>query len=71
MSISTNTNINLHRRQVHRLAGLPHQPALRIDLQRAKEQRSVCGGGHRGKVCDRSKGRYCFAKKGFFIVPKR
>ena len=64
-------NVELHWCQLHRLAGLPHQPALRIDLQRAKEQRSVCGGGHRGKVCDRSKGRYCFAKKGFFIVPKR
>ena len=63
-------NIKLHRRQLHRLAGLPHQPALRIDLQRAKEQRCVCGGGCRGKVCDRREGRYCFAKKGFFIVPK-
>ena len=45
-------NVKLHRRQVHRLAGLPHQPALRVDLQRAKEQRCVCGGGHRGQVCD-------------------
>ena len=26
-------NIKLHRRKVHRLAGLPHQPALRVDLQ--------------------------------------
>ena len=64
-------NIKLHRRQVYRLTGLPHQPALRINLQRAKEQWCICGGGHRGEICDRSKGRYCFAKKGFFIVPKR
>lgn len=64
-------NVELHRRQVYRLAGLPYQPALRVDLHRTKEQWSICGGGHRGKVCDRSKGRYCFAKKGFFIVPKR
>ena len=71
MSISTNTNINLHRRQACRLASLPYQPALRVDLHRTKEQWCVCGGGHRGKVCDRREGRYCFAKKGFFIVPKR
>ena len=64
-------NIKLHRRQVYHLAGLPHKPALRVDLQRAIEQRGVCGGGCRGKVCDRREGRYCFAKKGFFIVPKR
>ena len=64
-------NIKLHRRQIHRLAGLPHQPAMRVNLQRAKEQQCVCGGGYCGQVCDRSKGRYCFAKKGFFIVPKR
>ena len=63
-------NIKLHWRQVYRLPGLPNQPALRVDLQRAKEQRCVCGGGCRGKVCDRREGRYCFAKKGFFIVPK-
>ena len=56
MSISTNTNINLHRRQACRLASLPYQPALRIDLQRAIEQWCICGGGHRGEVCDRSKG---------------
>ena len=49
-------NIKLHRGQFYRLAGLPHQPALRVDLQRAKEQRCFCGGGCRGKVCDRSKG---------------
>ena len=64
-------NIELHRRQIHHLAGLPYQPAMRVDLQGAKEQRRVCGGGHRGEICDRSKGRYYFAKKGFFIVPKR
>ena len=63
-------NIKFHRCQFHRLAGLPYQPALRVDLQRAKEQWRVCGGGHRGEVCDRREGRYCFAKKGFFIVPK-
>ena len=45
-------NVKLHRRQIHRLAGLQDQPALRVDLQRAKEQRGVCGGGHRGQVCD-------------------
>ena len=48
-------NVKLHRRQIHRLAGLPNQPALRVNLQRAKEQRCVCGGGHRGEVCNRSK----------------
>ena len=61
-------NIKLHRRQLHRLAGLPHQPALRIDLQRAKEQWCVCGGGHRGEVCDRSKSRYGVRKGGILAV---
>ena len=61
-------NVELHRRQVHRLAGLPHQPALRIDLQRAKEQWCVCGGGHRGEVCDRSKGRHSVCKDGVLTV---
>ena len=61
-------NVKLHRRQVHRLAGLPHQPALRVDLQGAKEQRCVCGGGHRGEVCDRSKGRHSIRKDGVLAV---
>ena len=61
-------NVKLHRRQVYRLAGLPHQPALRIDLQRAIEQRCVCGGGHRGEVCDRSKGRHSVCKDGVLTV---
>ena len=61
-------NIKLHRRQIHRLAGLPHQPALRVDLQRAKEQRCVCGGGHRGEVCDRSKGRHSICNDGVLVV---
>ena len=61
-------NIKLHRRQIHRLAGLPYQPALRIDLQRAKEQRGVCGGGHRGEVFDRSKSRYGVRKGGILAV---
>ena len=61
-------NVELHWRQVHRLAGLPHQPALRVDLQRAKEQRCVCGGGHRGEVCDRSKGRHSVCKDGVLTV---
>ncbi len=61
-------NIKLHRRKVHRLAGLPHQPALRVDLQRAKEQRCVCGGGHRGEVCDRSKSRHSVRKDGVLAV---
>ena len=61
-------NIKLHRRQLHRLAGLPYQPALRIDLQRAKEQRGVCGGGHRGEVFDRSKSRYGVRKGGILAV---
>lgn len=43
-------NVELHRRQVYRLAGLPDQPALRVDLQRTKEQRCVCRGGNRGKI---------------------
>ena len=55
-------NVKLHRRQVYRLAGLPHQPALRIDLQRAIEQWCICGGGHRGEICDRSKGRHGIRK---------
>ena len=25
-------NVKLHRRQIHRLVGLPYQPALRVDL---------------------------------------
>ena len=61
-------NIKLHRGQVHRLVGLPYQPALRVDLQRAKEQRGVCGGGHRGEVCDRSKSRYGVRKGGILAV---
>ena len=61
-------NVKLHRRQVHRLAGLPDQPALRVDLQRAKEQWCVCGGGHRGEVCDRSKSRYGVRKGGILAV---
>ena len=61
-------NVKLHRGQVHRLVGLPYQPALRVDLQRAKEQRCVCGGGHRGEVCDRSKSRYGVRKGGILAV---
>ena len=61
-------DVELHRRQLHRLAGLPHQPALRVYLQRAKEQRCVCGGGHRGEVCDRSKSRYGVRKGGILAV---
>ena len=61
-------NVKLHRRQLHRLAGLPYQPALRVDLQRAKEQRRFCGGGHRGEVCDRSKGRHSIRKDGVLAV---
>ena len=61
-------NVELHRRQLHRLAGPPYQPALRVDLQRAKEQRCVCGGGHRGEVCDRSKSRYGVRKGGILAV---
>ena len=61
-------NIKFHRCQFHRLAGLPHQPALRVYLQRAKEQRCVCGGGHRGEVCDRSKGRHSIRKDGVLVV---
>ena len=61
-------NVKLHRGQLHRLAGLPYQPALRVDLQRAKEQWCVCGGGHRGEVCDRSKGRHSVCKDGVLTV---
>ena len=61
-------NVELHRRQLHRLAGPPYQPALRVDLQRAIEQRGVCGGGHRGEVCDRSKSRYGVRKGGILAV---
>ena len=61
-------NIEVHRGQVHRLAALLDQPALRIDLQRAKEQWCVCGGGHRGEVCDRSKGRHSVCKDGVLVV---
>ena len=61
-------NVKLHRGQFYRLAGLPYQPALRVDLQRAKEQWCVCGGGHRGEVCDRSKSRYGVRKGGILAV---
>ena len=61
-------NVELHRRQVYRLVGLPHQPALRVDLQGAKEQRCVCGGGHRGEVCDRSKSRHDVCKDGVLTI---
>ena len=61
-------NIELHRGQVYHLADLPHQPALRVDLQRAKEQRCVCGGGHRGEVCDRSKSRHSVCKDGVLAI---
>ena len=64
-------NIKLHRRQFHRLAGLIDKPALRINLQRAKEQQGVCGGGHRGEVCDRSKSRYGVRKDGILAVAER
>ena len=61
-------NVKLHWCQLHRLVGLPDQPALRVDLQRAKEQRGVCGGGHRGEVFDRSKSRYGVRKGGILAV---
>ena len=61
-------NVELHWRQVHRMPGLPHQPVLRVDLQRVKKQRCVCGGGHRGEVCDRSKGRHSIRKDGVLAV---
>ena len=61
-------NIKLHRRQGHHLAGLPHKPALRVNLQGAKEQWCICGGGHRGEVCDRSKGRHSIRKDGVLAV---
>ena len=61
-------NIKLHRRQVYHLAGLPHKPALRVDLQRAKEQRGICGGGHCGEVRNRSKSRHSVCKDGVLVV---
>ena len=61
-------NIELHRRQSHRMAGLTNQPELRVDLQRAKEQHCVCGGGHRVEVCDRNKSRHGIRKDGILIV---
>ena len=61
-------NIKLHWGQVHRLVGLPYQPAMRVDLQGAKEQRGVCGGGHRGEVRDGSKSRYGVRKGGILTV---
>ena len=64
-------NVKLHRRQIHRLAGLQDQPALRVDLQRAKEQRRVCGGDHCGDVGNGRESRYCFMEDGFLIVVKR
>ena len=64
-------NVKLHRGQVHRLAGLPYQPALRVDLQRAKEQRCVCGGGHRGEICNRRKSGDCFIKDNIIVIIKR
>ena len=64
-------NIKLHRRQIHRLAGLQDHPALRVDLQRAKEQWCVCGGDHCGDVGNGRESRYCFMEDGFLIVVKR
>ena len=64
-------NIKLHWCQLHRLADLPYQPALRVDLQRAKEQRCVCGGGHRGEICNRRKSGDCFIKDSIIVVIKR
>ena len=61
-------NIKLHRGQFYRLAGLPYQPALRVDLQRAKEQWCVCGGGHRGEVRNRSKSRHGIRKDGILAI---
>ena len=61
-------NIKLHWRQLHRLAGPPYQPALRVDLQRAKEQRGICGGGHCGEVRNRSKSRHSVCKDGVLVV---
>ena len=61
-------NIKLHWRQLHRLAGPPYQPALRVDLQRAKEQWCVCGGGHRGEVRNRSKSRHGIRKDGILAI---
>ena len=61
-------NIKLHRRQVYRLPGQPNQPALRVDLQRAKEQWCVCGGGHRGEVRNRSKSRHGIRKDGILAI---
>ena len=61
-------NVKLHWRQLHRLAGLLDQPALRVDLQRAKEQWCVCGGGHRGEVRNRSKSRHGIRKDGILAI---
>lgn len=61
-------NVKLHWRQVHRMPGLPHQPVLRVDLQRAKEQRGICGGGHCGEVRNRSKSRHSVCKDGVLVV---
>ena len=61
-------NVELHRRQVYRLPGQPNQPALRVDLQGTKEQRCVCGGGHRGEVRNRSKSRHSVCKDGVLAV---
>ena len=56
-------NVELHRRQLHRLAGLPDLPALRVDLQRAKEQWCVCG-----EVRNRSKSRHGIRKDGILAI---
>ena len=64
-------NVELHRRQVYRLAGLPHQPVLRVDLQGAKEQRCACGGGYCRKICNRRKSGDCFIKDSIIVVIKR
>ena len=64
-------NVELHRRQIHHLAGLPYQPAMRVDLQGAKEQRRVCGGSHRGKICNRRKSGDCFIKDNIIVIIKR
>lgn len=48
-----------------------YQPALRVDLQGAKEQRRVCGGSHRGKICNRRKSGDCFIKDSIIVIIKR
>ena len=54
------------------LAGGEHLPwpagQQEQNVERAKEQRGICGGGHCGEVRNRSKSRHSVCKDGVLVV---